>query len=59
MSEIKVIKGPLKNEEFHVAIQCPECDFEGWIDLAQYEGRVSIVCKCGWHETHNLAQAEE
>ena len=31
--------------------QCPECQVKGSIDQDQAEGRVSIVCECGMHET--------
>ena len=53
-SKPRLLKGPLKGDEWHALIQCPECFREAWIDRDQFEGRVSIVCECGWHETHNL-----
>ena len=35
---------------------CTECGVEGEIDDDQYNGRVSILCDCGFHETINLSE---
>ena len=35
-------------------IRCPDCGLVGAIDQEQFEGKVSMVCKCGWHETWDL-----
>lgn len=29
--------------------RCPDCKGLGTIDRDQYEGKVSVVCECGWH----------
>jgi len=29
--------------------RCPSCMGLGTIDREQYEGKISIVCSCGWH----------
>lgn len=34
---------------------CPTCKVWGYLDDDQYNGRVSIQCECGYHETLNLA----
>jgi len=34
---------------------CPKCGVWGYIDDDQFFGRVSILCKCGFHETRNLS----
>lgn len=36
-------------------LRCPGCGTVGEIDDDQVNGRVSLLCRCGWHETHNLA----
>lgn len=35
-------------------IRCPGCQGVGTVDRDQFEGRVSIACACGYHETHDL-----
>lgn len=31
--------------------RCPDCDTIGAIDEEQADGKVSIVCQCGFHAT--------
>jgi len=40
--------------EKEATIECPECERYGTIDWDQLNGKVSIVCDCGYHETHDL-----
>jgi hypothetical protein len=44
----------MADTRYYVKIRCPSCKAIGWIDKEQFEGKVSIVCGCGWHETHDL-----
>lgn len=53
-----VVYGPTKNGDLFACVQCPACGRKGWIDRERYEGKVSIVCECGWHETHDLRPPE-
>jgi len=34
--------------------QCPDCGIWGELDDDQYHGRVSMLCECGYHETHKF-----
>ena len=34
--------------------KCPDCKVWGIIDNDQHEGKISILCDCGFHETINL-----
>ena len=52
----RIIRGPTKSKDWCALIQCLACDRKAWIDREQYEGAVSIVCECGWHETHDLRE---
>ena len=36
--------------------KCPDCNVWGYIDDDQYNGRVSILCNCGFHQTINLKE---
>jgi len=54
-----VVYGPTKNGDLFACIQCPACGRKGWIDREQYEGETSIVCECGWHETHDLREEKK
>lgn len=36
-------------------LTCPKCGAEATVDDDQFNGRVSMLCDCGWHETVNLA----
>ncbi len=36
-------------------LRCPGCSAWGHIDDDQLHGRVSLLCECGWHETHDLS----
>ena len=36
--------------------RCPLCKKTGTIDDDQFNGRVSIQCDCGYHETKNWNQ---
>lgn len=47
----------LSGETPWAMIRCPQCRGVGSIDLDQFEGRVSIQCDCGYHETHDLRQS--
>ena len=39
-------------------IWCPSCQVRGMADTDQMRGRVSIVCECGYHETHELVDED-
>lgn len=39
------------NDARYASLTCPKCGIVASIDRDQYEGRVSILCDCGWHET--------
>lgn len=41
-------------ENLAAVVQCPKCERKAWVDREQFEGKVSMVCECGWHETHDL-----
>lgn len=32
--------------------ECPKCEHWGGLSDAQQAGTVSVVCDCGYHETH-------
>jgi hypothetical protein len=34
-------------------LKCPKCGIWGYLDDDQINGRVSILCDCGFHETIN------
>jgi len=38
-------------EESFPLFRCPNCKSTGEIDRDQFEGSVSIMCGCGYHET--------
>jgi hypothetical protein len=40
-----------------LAFECPQCKGHGEIDNEQAEGKVSIICECGWHGYCNLGGA--
>lgn len=42
-----------------IFFECPGCEVWYEVDDDQYNGRVSILCKCGFHETINLAKHAE
>jgi len=56
----EIWRGPIKHvsndgvKSFVWWIKCPDCHDTGRIDEDQANGRVSIQCECGYHETHNL-----
>lgn len=37
-----------------VKLQCPKCEVWGDIDQDQIEGKISLLCECGFHETENI-----
>ena len=39
-------------------LHCPDCKIWGDIDDDQYNGRISVLCQCGYHVTINF-KAEE
>lgn len=47
--------GPL-DEYAKIYFECPKCLRWAGCHPEQFFGRVSMVCECGWHETHNLAE---
>lgn len=46
-------------EEQYATLVCPGCGALGILDHEQYQGRVSVQCDCGWHETHNFEALRE
>lgn len=37
-----------------LTLTCPGCGTYGYLDDDQAHGRVSVLCECGWHETHDF-----
>ena len=35
-------------------LRCPGCQQVARADHDQIDGRVSLLCECGYHETHDL-----
>ena len=56
MSEKPRIIYATKNDADYALVQCPACGFKAWIDSEQFRGEVSMICECGWHETHDLRE---
>ena len=52
-SEYETKKTTLDGKEA-VKFKCPDCKTWGLIDDDQLNGRVSILCECGFHKTINL-----
>ena len=46
----EVIRDGIKIKKF----RCLKCSIWGQIDDEQFNGKVSILCDCGFHETINL-----
>lgn len=40
----------------YAVCNCPKCTQLGVLDEEQYHGKVSILCECGYHETHDLSK---
>jgi len=40
-----------ETETEYATLDCPQCGTHGTIDRDQYEGKVSILCDCGFHQT--------
>ena len=38
-----------EQENIEYWFKCPDCKGRGTVDLDQYQGKVSIVCECGFH----------
>ena len=59
----KIIKFKLKKVTLdgkpRIKFHCPDCNVWGYIDEDQYNGRVSILCDCGFHKTINLREQGE
>ena len=36
-------------------LRCPRCRKWGLLDDDQWNGKVSVLCDCGFHQTMNLA----
>lgn len=43
----------------YAVCNCPNCGAFTVMDEDQYHGRVSMLCDCGYHETHDMAQLEK
>lgn len=43
-------KVTLDGQDTH-KLKCPKCGVWGYVDDDQLEGKVSILCDCGFHET--------
>lgn len=41
-----------------IKMECPDCKEWGSLDEDQYNGRVSILCDCGFHETIDFVKGE-
>lgn len=41
-----------------IKFKCPKCGIWGDVDDDQYNGKVSILCECEFHEIINLKQLE-
>ncbi len=57
MFNVKVLKNATDDQ--YATLVCPGCGTKGILDKDQYQGRVSVLCDCGWHETHNFEVAQE
>ena len=55
----EVLIRPQQNFVNFAMVRCPNCKGAGWVDQEQYEGKVSIQCDCGYHETHDLREASD
>ena len=38
-------------------VECPVCKTQALADRSQIAGAVSMICDCGYHETHDLRSA--
>lgn len=48
------IKHVIRDGEKIHKLKCPDCLVWGAIDEDQFNGRVSILCDCGFHQTINF-----
>lgn len=46
-------------DEVYATAICPHCNTLSVMDKDQYYGKVSILCDCGYHETHDLSKLEK
>lgn len=63
MTRPEIIKGPVTlidgdKKELIWRLRCPDCDVVAIADVDQMRGRVSILCDCGYHETHELVDED-
>lgn len=49
------VKKVIRDNQEILKFKCPECKIWGQIDNDQYNGRISILCNCGFHETIKLS----
>lgn len=54
MSIIYKLKKVIRDGKEMWLLNCPKCKIWASIDDDQKNGRVSILCYCGFHETINL-----
>lgn len=47
------------SDTLYATYVCPWCGVKGVIDREQYEGKISILCDCGYHETVDLRKASK
>lgn len=53
------VKQVLRDGKYIYKFKCHSCGNWGEIDNDQYNGKVSILCICGFHETINLNKKQE
>lgn len=54
MAELPKLRSRKRDGGLIRQAQCPNCDVWAEIDDDQYHGKVSMLCGCGYHETHNF-----
>ena len=58
MLKPEIIKGPfaLDGTPGWYRVRCPGCRTIGLVDPDQAAGRASMLCDCGYHETHVIVE---
>lgn len=50
MEKFEIRQVNLDNQKTY-KLRCPKCGVWGFLDDDQFNGRISILCDCGFHET--------
>ena len=61
MPKPEIIKGPfaLDGRLGYFRVRCPGCNTITIADPDQAAGRASMLCDCGYHETHVLIEVSD